>query len=1256
MSRLRGGLSALLAGALLLSGCGASSEAVANRREALRTEAEAVISSDLASVVACLFEARDGAEEALASAEGDAERRFEALEALRQRAGVDGVQWEGPGGESAWAGRSVDGVAFPPPPPWQGSFESGGLTYHEGPFVRALLLEPVPSAGGYFTATVLLDEQWPGDLAPPFGERWVLPLGIERVEIRPLSEDGAPEGGAPLVVESPSGEALFAVEVWVPGEAAVGDRMRHDARARAGVGLLILWVLLLVGALRLNHRWAPARPVRWLVAGLVVLVFRTALGWVDLPLRFRFLRPAFDPAEFGIDDPLGWLGSPADFALTAVAFLLVAAGFAAAAREARRPSGGLYRIVAFAGGLGCAAAISALWIGVIDLAVAQGQTGFFEAPSFVPPPADALMLTGLVAATAAAWLLCVAALRVAKLPWPGGGWVPAGVAVAAAALALLLAGRTSLAWAPLLLPAASLPFLRGSREEPGMALPSRMLLTSVLAIALLFPLLWNRVGERRASALATAVEELLRAEATAQGAARLDLEAASRDAHVRRALEDARTGPVPEGIALHVWLHSFLAQPGESGVVSILDARGRLLDHFTLTPLPARWIPAPAPPAGDAPDVVVETARNPGRGIRSLVGRARVRGEGDTVLGSVVFTVPDRTDLAVRGLGYVSDAAGGLVDVGRVGAYPLEYAIMRRGRVEASSSPTVSRLEGGFGPPALAELGLDRPELSWRTTDMEGHASWSEDRGVVVGVRRRTAGFPDAVLAMARLVVVGVGLGLLAALAAALTGLRGFKSRLQHRILLSYFVISFIPIIILGWASAREVRGRHDAYLAARLETDVGRARTDLEVMDAAELFERADDANLVRWAHQRRHEILLYRSGTVTASSRTGLVEAELLASRLPPEAYLATVSQKRELVRREATFAGVPAWFGYAPVLDGEGRPLATMAIPLLYDRIRVEGQLAMTGSVLLAAYLLTLVLVLVGGIVAARRLTRPLGLLAAGTRRVAAGELDLELPPAGSDELGDLVAAFNTMTRDLRAATARAVRAERETAWRQMARQVAHEIKNPLTPMRLMIQQMEADIARDPDQAVEAIRRTAAVVLRQIEALGRIAGDFASFARLPRRTLTEVDVATLVEHVVELYSGSAAEGVEVTSEIDGEIPRVRWDQEELRRVLVNLVGNAVQAIRHRGTVTIRVRAASRRGRPGVAVDVADTGVGIPEGDRDRLFEPDFSTKTAGTGLGLAIVRRTLDDMGGEIDVESSPEEGSCFRVWWPVAPEAP
>ena len=174
----------------------------------------------------------------------------------------------------------------------------------------------------------------------------------------------------------------------------------------------------------------------------------------------------------------------------------------------------------------------------------------------------------------------------------------------------------------------------------------------------------------------------------------------------------------------------------------------------------------------------------------------------------------------------------------------------------------------------------------------------------------------------------------------------------------------------------------------------------------------------------------------------------------------------------------------------------------------------------------------------------------------------------------------------------------------------------------------------------------------VLKQIESLDRIARDFAQFARLPRRRADEVDVGTLVRDVTDLYAGAELEGITVRCEVGDPLPSVWWDEEELRRVLLNMVLNAKEALdgRASGHIMLRAASATHDSRLGVLVTIEDDGVGIEPADAERLFEPQFSTKTRGTGLGLAIVSRIVQDLGGTIDFESEPGAGTTFRLWWP------
>jgi nitrogen fixation/metabolism regulation signal transduction histidine kinase len=235
---------------------------------------------------------------------------------------------------------------------------------------------------------------------------------------------------------------------------------------------------------------------------------------------------------------------------------------------------------------------------------------------------------------------------------------------------------------------------------------------------------------------------------------------------------------------------------------------------------------------------------------------------------------------------------------------------------------------------------------------------------------------------------------------------------------------------------------------------------------------------------------------------------------------------------------------------------------------------------------------------------------------------------------------------MAADLAASREQLIRAEKEAAWREMARQIAHEIKNPLTPMRLqtsLLQKAYED--RSPDFP-RIFAQTTETILTHVEALRRIASDFSSFAGLPQRRPEPVSVASIVEDCLNLYAGWAKEKhIDMTH--GGDDGTVLADREELRRLFINLLENAFEASGPGG----RIRVVSRRDDAMLQVDVTDSGTGIPAEVQARLFEPYFSTKTTGTGLGLAICHRIVTELHGTIALISEASPGTTARVRLPL-----
>lgn len=306
----------------------------------------------------------------------------------------------------------------------------------------------------------------------------------------------------------------------------------------------------------------------------------------------------------------------------------------------------------------------------------------------------------------------------------------------------------------------------------------------------------------------------------------------------------------------------------------------------------------------------------------------------------------------------------------------------------------------------------------------------------------------------------------------------------------------------------------------------------------------------------------------------------------------------------------------------------------------------------AVYVGAAFFTLLLALVSVVVAdrlSRSLSRPVEDLAAGLDRVAAGEFSTRVEPAGSPELQALIASFNRMTVDLAESKAELARAARVAAWQDAARRIAHEIRNPLQPIALALHRIEKTVADDPERR-ERVRDAVAAILAEVEALKRLSAGFAEFARMPDPAPESVDLVELVRGALELVSFP---GVRVEFEACPESVPVRVDRGQIRQVLTNLVKNAAEAMPSGGTVRLVVGTRRGAGAGQASLEVHDEGPGVPEAERERLFQPYFTTKAEGTGLGLPIVQGIVTAHGGRIEVEAGQSGGALFRVLLPLEP---
>jgi signal transduction histidine kinase len=299
-----------------------------------------------------------------------------------------------------------------------------------------------------------------------------------------------------------------------------------------------------------------------------------------------------------------------------------------------------------------------------------------------------------------------------------------------------------------------------------------------------------------------------------------------------------------------------------------------------------------------------------------------------------------------------------------------------------------------------------------------------------------------------------------------------------------------------------------------------------------------------------------------------------------------------------------------------------------------------LAILGASIVAALLI--------GHLAARLITRPLDALRGGAARLAAGDLDVRVRARATGEIGDLVVAFNAMTADLRASRERAAAAERVAAWQEVARRLAHEVKNPLTPIAMSVATLRDALAEGRPDFPALFEEGASAIQEEVRRLKRIVDEFSRFSRLPAPEPVEVAPAELVDALLALYPAPPP-GVRLERAVEPGLPPVRVDRDQILQVLINLVRNGEEAMASAGG-TLRV--AARLDAGDVLLEVSDTGPGIPAEDLPRVLEPYFTTKAGGTGLGLAIAERIVRENGGRLEVRSTPGAGATFAVRIPAS----
>ena len=411
----------------------------------------------------------------------------------------------------------------------------------------------------------------------------------------------------------------------------------------------------------------------------------------------------------------------------------------------------------------------------------------------------------------------------------------------------------------------------------------------------------------------------------------------------------------------------------------------------------------------------------------------------------------------------------------------------------------------------------------------------------------------------------------------------------------------------------------------------------------------------LSRVANVFSNDVNLYDTrGQLVASSRPKIFEEGLVSRWMDPVAFehLAGL-QETEYIGREAigrlSFRSV-----YVPFFNAGHRLLGYVHLPFFEQQRGRDAEIRSLTVTLVNLYVLLILGAALLSLWMASRITEPLKLLRNRMQRLSLGAVNEAIAYSGKDEIAALIQDYNRMVAELSQSAEKLAQSEREGAWREMARQVAHEVKNPLTPMRLSVQYLQRALKDNDPHWQEKFQKVSQTLIQQIEALNHMADAFSHFAMLPKAHVARIELAPLLESLVDLFAHH--QGTEVIWQTPNPAQlnlAVNADREQLLRVFNNLIKNAVQAIPEgrQGLVEVGLSAESE----GVVVHVRDNGTGISAEQETRMFVPNFTTKTGGTGLGLAMVKSLVEGMGGRVWFETQPKQGTAFFVWLPLSSTA-
>ncbi len=480
-----------------------------------------------------------------------------------------------------------------------------------------------------------------------------------------------------------------------------------------------------------------------------------------------------------------------------------------------------------------------------------------------------------------------------------------------------------------------------------------------------------------------------------------------------------------------------------------------------------------------------------------------------------------------------------------------------------------------------------------------------------------------------------------------------FTISLSTKIQMVLIGIVAMSFLIFAIIAGNNVERQYNTYTYDNLKEKVQSVETEvshkLEDKDSLDPLILGDYMNYIlkKFSDVFVTDINLYASdGELLATSQPKLYETGINGEHMNPKAFIEVEMNKRSQFIHKEKIGRLSYLSAYAPFRNKDGKLLGYLNLQHFAKQNEFENQLNEFIVAIINIAVLLLVVTVVIAIFVAGWITTPLRLIQESFKKVELGKSNQPIDYKGEDEIGALVKDYNSKLKELELKAMQLARSERETAWREMAKQVAHEIKNPLTPMKLSLQHFQRAFSPDDPKAKEKISKIANSLVEQIDALTKIANEFSNFAKMPKANEEAMDLLPVLNNIMDLYTSTE---VHLTLTCNLNEAFVFADKDLMIRVFNNLVKNAIQATPEETDTSIYIDLVADG--QNYLIKIQDNGQGIPKDLQKKIFVPNFTTKSTGAGLGLAMVKQIVHNHNGEIWFDSKEGEGTTFFLSLPM-----